>query len=61
MTQENNSLKLRIYAFNQKGRSASYSLPDFSIGSTAFRTGKFRKYLSMIWKSALVQVEVNMF
>ncbi|KAL9931118.1 sidestep II transmembrane protein isoform 2-T3 [Glossina fuscipes fuscipes] len=38
MTQENNSLKLRIYAFNQKGRSASYSLPDFSIGSTAFRT-----------------------
>uniref|UniRef100_A0A1A9W080 Ig-like domain-containing protein n=1 Tax=Glossina brevipalpis TaxID=37001 RepID=A0A1A9W080_9MUSC len=38
MTQENNSLKLRIYSFNQKGRSASYSLPDFSIGSTAFRS-----------------------
>ncbi|KAM7350992.1 sidestep II transmembrane protein isoform 1-T2 [Cochliomyia hominivorax] len=37
MTQENNSLKLRIYAFNQKGRSPSYPITDFVIGSTAFK------------------------
>lgn len=40
MTQENNSLKLRIYAFNQKGRSPSYPIADFVIGSTAFKNGK---------------------
>ncbi|XP_030377819.1 uncharacterized protein LOC115626578 [Scaptodrosophila lebanonensis] len=38
MTQENNSLKLRIYSFNQKGRSAAYLVPDFIIGSTAYKT-----------------------
>ncbi|KAH8306629.1 hypothetical protein KR044_001136, partial [Drosophila immigrans] len=38
MMQENNSLKLRIYSYNQKGRSAAYLLPDFIIGSTAYKT-----------------------
>ncbi|XP_075150849.1 sidestep II transmembrane protein [Haematobia irritans] len=37
MTQENNSLKLRIYAFNQKGRSASYLIQDLVIGATGFK------------------------
>ncbi|XP_023032216.2 uncharacterized protein LOC6643568, partial [Drosophila willistoni] len=38
MVQENNSLRLRIYSYNQKGRSAVYLLPDFIIGSTAYKT-----------------------
>ncbi|XP_067625215.1 uncharacterized protein side-II [Eurosta solidaginis] len=38
MTQENNSLKLRIYAYNQKGRSSSYLLPEVIIGSSAYKT-----------------------
>ncbi|EDW37030.1 GL25736 [Drosophila persimilis] len=38
MVQENNSLRLRIYSYNQKGRSAAYLLPDFIIGSTAYKT-----------------------
>ncbi|KAH8375745.1 hypothetical protein KR093_008833, partial [Drosophila rubida] len=38
MMQENNSLRLRIYSYNQKGRSAAYLLPDFIIGSTAYKT-----------------------
>ncbi|XP_017493193.1 PREDICTED: neural cell adhesion molecule 1-A isoform X2 [Rhagoletis zephyria] len=38
MTQENNSLKLRIYAYNPKGRSPLYLLPDFIIGSSAYKT-----------------------
>ncbi|KAL7738899.1 hypothetical protein ACLKA6_008480 [Drosophila palustris] len=38
MMQENNSLRLRIYSYNQKGRSAAYMLPDFIIGSTAYKT-----------------------
>ncbi|XP_023158458.1 uncharacterized protein LOC101459450 [Ceratitis capitata] len=37
MTQENNSLKLRIYAYNQKGRSPLYLLSDFIIGSSAYK------------------------
>nr|XP_016944652.1 neural cell adhesion molecule 1 [Drosophila suzukii] len=38
MVQENNSLRLRIYSYNQKGRSSAYLLPDFIIGSTAYKT-----------------------
>ncbi|XP_030555042.1 neural cell adhesion molecule 1 isoform X1 [Drosophila novamexicana] len=38
MMQENNSLRIRIYSYNQKGRSAAYLLPDFIIGSTAYKT-----------------------
>ncbi|XP_064553607.1 neural cell adhesion molecule 1-B isoform X1 [Drosophila montana] len=38
MMQENNSLRMRIYSYNQKGRSAAYLLPDFIIGSTAYKT-----------------------
>ncbi|EDX05081.1 GD21979 [Drosophila simulans] len=41
MVQENNSLRLRIYSYNQKGRSAAYLLPDFIIGSTAYKTGEW--------------------
>ncbi|XP_037957726.1 neural cell adhesion molecule 1-A [Teleopsis dalmanni] len=37
VAQENNSLKTRIYAFNQKGRGPSYLLRDFRIGSTIYR------------------------
>ncbi|XP_058985910.1 neural cell adhesion molecule 1-B [Musca domestica] len=37
MTQENNSLKLRIYAYNQKGRSPSYLIQDMVIGATGFK------------------------
>lgn len=40
MTQENNSLKLRIYAYNQKGRSPLYLLSDFIIGSSAYKSGE---------------------
>ncbi|KAH8241112.1 hypothetical protein KR026_012431 [Drosophila bipectinata] len=38
MVQENNSLRLRIYSYNQKDRSVAYLLPDFIIGSTAYKT-----------------------
>ncbi|ALC39700.1 CG42313 [Drosophila busckii] len=38
MMQENNSLRIRIYSYNQKGRSAAYLLPDFIIGSAAYKT-----------------------
>lgn len=41
MMQENNSLRIRIYSYNQKGRSAAYLLPDFIIGSTAYKTGEW--------------------
>jgi len=41
MVQENNSLRLRIYSYNQKGRSSAYLLPDFIIGSTAYKTGEW--------------------
>lgn len=44
MMQENNSLRLRIYSYNQKGRSAAYMLPDFIIGSTAYKTGEWHTY-----------------
>ncbi|XP_061393851.1 mucin-19-like, partial [Musca vetustissima] len=37
MTQENNSLKMRIYAYNQKGRSPSYLIQDMVIGATGFK------------------------
>ncbi|XP_055381972.1 uncharacterized protein LOC129612415 [Condylostylus longicornis] len=38
MTSENNSLKVRIYAVNQKGRSLGYQINDFIIGSTTHKT-----------------------
>ncbi|CAD7086100.1 unnamed protein product [Hermetia illucens] len=38
MTTENNSLRVRIYAVNQKGRSPGYALHDFVIGYTSLKT-----------------------
>ncbi|XP_028899076.1 neural cell adhesion molecule 1-A [Zeugodacus cucurbitae] len=48
MTQENNSLKLRIYAYNQKGRSPLYLLSDFIIGSSAYKTDEVSITLSPV-------------
>ncbi|XP_055848345.1 uncharacterized protein LOC129913608 isoform X2 [Episyrphus balteatus] len=38
MTTENNSMKIRIYSFNQKGRSPAYYLTDFVIGSAGHKS-----------------------
>ncbi|XP_054744813.1 neural cell adhesion molecule 1 [Anastrepha obliqua] len=48
MTQENNSLKLRIYAYNQKGRSPIQLLPDFIIGSSTYKTDEVSISLSPV-------------
>ncbi|XP_050319373.1 neural cell adhesion molecule 1-B isoform X3 [Bactrocera neohumeralis] len=48
MTQENNSLKLRIYAYNQKGRSPLYLLSDFIIGSSAYKSDEVSITLSPV-------------
>ncbi|KAL5282152.1 hypothetical protein ACFFRR_005408 [Megaselia abdita] len=36
MANENNSLKARVYALNQKGRSSSFIFKDFIIGSSSY-------------------------
>lgn len=39
MTNENNSLKARVYSINQKGHSSSFMFKDFIIGSSSYASG----------------------
>lgn len=44
MTNENNSLKARVYAMNQKGRSSSFMFKDFIIGSSSYASGMYYEF-----------------